>query len=307
MSDAKPTYEELEKRIRELEVEKDRYKKRVDELLQSEQKLKALFENSPQAIALTELESGRLADVNEQFCAKVKMDKSQLIGHSTTELGFYKEHERKRFMEQLVHDGYVHDLDMDFKVPDGSIKHAKMFGSIVHINGRKYILTTFLDMTEEIEKERIIQESEEKYRLLTENSVDVIWKSDEENRFTFVSPSVRYMFGFEPHEVKGFDILHSIHPEDRLVAQEKMQQAFSQVTGHDRYEPSSVELRQVKKNGETFWTEVTANVLLNDQEEVIGLQGATRDINERKLAEEALAASEARYRGMFEKDRKSVV
>ncbi len=300
MSDLKPTYEELEKRIRELEEEKDRYKKRVDELLQSEQKLKALFDNSPQAIALTELESGCLVDVNEQFCAKVKMDKSQLIGHSTTELGFYKEHERKRFMEQLVHDGYVHDLDMDFDILDGSIKHAKMFGTIVHINGRQYILTTFLDMTEEIEKERIIQESEEKYRLLTENSVDVIWKSDEENRFTFVSPSVRYMFGFEPHEVKGFDILHSILPEDRLVAQEKMQQAFSQVTCHDRYEPSSVELRQVKKNGETFWTEVTANVLLNDQEEVIGLQGATRDINERKLAEEALAASEARYRGMFE-------
>ena len=299
MSDLKLTYEELEKKVRELEEENNRYKKMVDELLQSEHKLKALLDNSPQAIALTEFESGRLVDVNDQFCAKVKIDKNQLIGHRTTELGFYKEHDRKRFMEMLADDGYVHDLDMDFNIHDGSIKHTKMFGTILNISDRKYILTSFLDLTEEIKKERMIQESEEKYRLLAENSVDVIWKSNKENRFTFVSPSVRYMFGFEPQELKGLDILHSIHSEDILVAQEKMQQAFSQATFHDRNAPSIVALRQVKKNGEVFWTEVTANVLLNDQEEVIGLQGATRDINERKLAEEALAASEARYRWMF--------
>ncbi|MBW2333595.1 MAG: PAS domain S-box protein [Deltaproteobacteria bacterium] len=65
-------------------------------LRESELKFRGLFDLSPQAIAVTEVETGRLIDVNDTFCKVTKYNKEEVLGRTTTELGFYS-----KFLEGL--------------------------------------------------------------------------------------------------------------------------------------------------------------------------------------------------------------
>ncbi|MFH1135339.1 MAG: PAS domain S-box protein [Pseudomonadota bacterium] len=117
-------------------------------LLESERKFRRLFDTSPQAIALTELENGRLVDVNDKFCEITKTTKQDVLGRTTVQLGLYSEADRKRFADELKVDGRVDGLDMDFRdMRDGSTINALMFASMLRLQDKWHILTVFHDIT----------------------------------------------------------------------------------------------------------------------------------------------------------------
>ncbi len=118
-------------------------------LRESESKFRSLFNLSPQAIALTKLETGKLADVNNMFCDLTKYSQKEIIGKTTTQVGFYSDGDRARFIKELQTSGEVNGLEMDFKAKDGAILNALMFARVIRISGESFILTIFLDMTEQ--------------------------------------------------------------------------------------------------------------------------------------------------------------
>ena len=118
-------------------------------LREGERKFRSLFDFSPQAIALTDVVSGQLVDVNDMFCELTKYTKEEILGHTTTEMGFYSEEDRNRFATELRASGEVHGLEMDFKIKDGSILNSLMFSRIVQIAGKPSIVTIFLNVTEQ--------------------------------------------------------------------------------------------------------------------------------------------------------------
>ncbi|MEA3279702.1 MAG: PAS domain S-box protein, partial [Thermodesulfobacteriota bacterium] len=125
-------------------------RKRAQEALrESELKFRSLFDFSPQAIALTDIETGRIVDVNDMFCEQTKYSKKEILGLSVTEAGFYSEEDRNRFMEELKVSGEVHGLEMNFRDKDGSILNTLMFARIVQIAGESFIMTIFLNVTEQ--------------------------------------------------------------------------------------------------------------------------------------------------------------
>ena len=118
-------------------------------LRESESKFRSLFNLSPQAIALTELETGKLADVNNMFCDLTQYSREEIIGKTTTEVGFYSNNDRARFIKDLETSGEVNGLEMDFKAKDGGILNTLMFARVIRISGLSFILTIFLNMTEQ--------------------------------------------------------------------------------------------------------------------------------------------------------------
>ncbi len=124
--------------------------KRYEEFLrESEFRFRSLFDLSPQAIALTELGSGTLINVNATFCEITKYSMEELIGRSTEEVGFYSNSDRDRFIKELRAAGEVRGAEMDFKAKDGSMITALMFARPVNITGKACILSVFLDLTEQ--------------------------------------------------------------------------------------------------------------------------------------------------------------
>jgi len=130
------------------------------ELRESKYKFHSLFDLSPQAIALTEVDTGKLIDVNNKFCELTKYSKKEVIGLTTTEVGFYSEEDRNRFIKELQASGEVSGLEMGFKPKDGSILHVLMSAKIIEIADAPFILTIFLDVTEQKRLEVQLQQSQ---------------------------------------------------------------------------------------------------------------------------------------------------
>ena len=136
-------------------------RKQIEEALrESESKFRNLFDLSPQAVALTEIKSGRLVDINNKFCELTKYHKEEIIGLSTTEAGFYLEADRSKFLKELQASGEVSGLDMKFKAKDHSILQAIMFARIIQIEGKSFILTIFHDITEQKRLEAQLQQAQ---------------------------------------------------------------------------------------------------------------------------------------------------
>lgn len=126
-----------------------RERKRAEGALrESEKRFRTLFDTSPQAIALTEIDTGKILDVNDTFCRLSKSEKKELIGKTTTELGFYSQNDRDRVIQELTDHGKVNGLEMDFKISDGSIVNSRMFAVTINIDGTSFLLTAFFDVTE---------------------------------------------------------------------------------------------------------------------------------------------------------------
>ncbi len=128
-------------------------------LRESELKFRGLFDLCPQAIAVTEVETGRLIDVNNTFCKITKYNKEEVLGRTTTELEFYSKEDRSKFIGKLQPTGEIHGLEMDFKAKDGSIINSMMFARYIQLKGKTFIITAFLDMTERKRLESQLQQA----------------------------------------------------------------------------------------------------------------------------------------------------
>ncbi|MBW2409860.1 MAG: response regulator [Deltaproteobacteria bacterium] len=133
-----------------------------------------------------------------------------------------------------------------------------------------------------------IKESEERYRLLATSVMDVIWTIDIDSlKFSYVSPSVERMQGFTPEEILQMPLNKILVPESyekatEIIAEELM---IENAGGADPIRSRTVELQEYCKDGSIIWIEVTASFLRDNQGEVASILGVTRDISERKFAE----------------------
>jgi two-component system, cell cycle sensor histidine kinase and response regulator CckA len=142
-----------------------------------------------------------------------------------------------------------------------------------------------------------LKESEQRYRLLADNTLDVIWQMDIDQRFTYVNPAIFPMTGYTPAEWIGTGL--SDHCDEgnfmkmARVASEEIQR------GGDS-SGVIIEAEMLKKDGEPFFVEIRGKVILGEDGVPAALQGVTRDVTDRKKAEQALKTSEERYRTVVE-------
>jgi len=140
-----------------------------------------------------------------------------------------------------------------------------------------------MNIAERKQTEEAIHKSEEKYRLLADNSIDVIWQLDLKLFFTFVSPSVKNMMGYTVEEWVGTRLSQHTSTKEFFNMARK---ALSSIKHYNKLKQLTFDAVMLKKDGTEIPVEITGKLLLNKKGLPIGLQGTTRDITKRKLAEE---------------------
>lgn len=163
---------------------------------------------------------------------------------------------------------------------DYIVKSSESMTDMPHIAERAIEQWEILQQRESMQI--ALAESEAQFRLLAENSSDMISKHDIHGVFLYVSPACKTILGYEPDELIGTSIAQLIHSEDASVIVELLRsptQADINVT---------VPYRARHRNGEYIWLETTARLFFDKSNENQEFQASSRNITERKQAQEAL-------------------
>jgi PAS domain S-box-containing protein len=151
------------------------------------------------------------------------------------------------------------------------------------------------DITERKRAEDALRESEAKYRFLVDNAYDLIWTLTADGVFTYVSPSWQRTLGYEPSYMIGKLFQPFVHPDDVAICEgylHKVIQAGERMPGP--------EYRVKHIDGTWRWHTASGTPVFSIEGAFISFIGVSRDITERKRAEEILRKSEKRFRELAE-------
>lgn len=133
-------------------------------------------------------------------------------------------------------------------------------------------------------------EQQRQVMLLTGNMSDWIWTLDAEQRFTYISPSIKRLLGYEVEEILGQPMSVVLHPSDYERAYAQLSHTLNAAKRGDfhEYRDGISRYGLLHKNGHLVWTEAALRVFFTPQGEFAGAQGSSRDISERAHAEQAI-------------------
>ncbi len=133
-----------------------------------------------------------------------------------------------------------------------------------------------------------LRESEVHYRLLTENVSDVVWQVDSDYLLTYISPADERLRGYRAEEMIGQHIFN-LFDEDGIATLTKITRQRQEIEQHGMKSGTiSYEAQQRCKDGEWLWVEVRSTPERDVQGTITGYYGITREITDRKRAEDEL-------------------
>lgn len=256
-------------------------KKVETELKQSEEKYRHLFENSPNSLILIN-KNGIIVDCNSITKQNLGIDKSDLIGKSFQELSKIFCPEDLPLLADLFKSflyGIIpKPLELRIHKLDGTSIWLSIKISIFEIETEKFILSIIRNITERKLAEQRLRESEERYRLITENVNDLIFVVNKNNDFEFINQKAHErIMGYTREDLLEMKGRLFIHPDDVELALRSMKEGFEKGE-------ASAEVRIKHKTGHYLWFELKGKIFIDKDGERKGII-VSRDITKRKELE----------------------
>ncbi len=185
-----------------------------------------------------------------------------------------------------LRDGKVHiSSDEVFWRKDGASFPVEYVSTPIREDGKVVgAVVTFSDITERRQAENDLALSEERFRLLAENMSDLVCLHEPAGTYLYLSPSCRRLLGYDPEELIGTDPYALFHPGDTELIR-----SGSHADSLKGQEPAPVTYRIRKKSGAYTWFETLTEPICDPDGNVVRLQTSSRDVTDRKLADDALA------------------
>ena len=275
-------------------------KKRAEQaLLESEERLRLALEAADQGLYDLNVQTGE-AEVSPEYATMLGYDPAEF--HETNAAWIERLHPEDHEPVAAVYRDYIAGKIPEYRVEfrqrtrSGEWKWILSLGRVVERDAQGQplrMLGTHTDITERKRMEETLRESEERFRLLIQNSSDIIMVADENGSMRFVGGPSERILGYRASEMIGTSGFDLIHPEDRQRVVWVFEGGVKQpgIVGSSEY-------RYRHKDGHWVHLEAVGTNLLSDPR-VKGIVVNIRDITERKRAEEALRASEVDYQEVF--------
>ncbi|MGO4819272.1 sensor histidine kinase [Flavobacterium sp. W22_SRS_FP1] len=139
----------------------------------------------------------------------------------------------------------------------------------------KKMIGTNIDVTSLKEKEIQLQSSEEKYKFITENSSDIICQHDKYGKYIYISKSYTTILGYEISEMINKNAFDYIHPDDIIM----VSAAHKKYIETNKHEVLTYRFRT--RDNAYVWLETTSKSIIDNENNVIGLQTCSRNVSER--------------------------
>ncbi len=198
--------------------------------------------------------------------------------------------------ELIAHPSRPHTGTFRCRHQDGTIRWTEgLARNLLNEPTVGAIVVYYRDVTSRKQTEAALRATEDRYGHLFESAADVIFEADAEGYFRYVNPVTLRVFGFTRDEVVGRRFTEFIRPDYRPAVFEHYLQQTSK-----RVQNSYIEFPALTKAGAEVWLGQNAWMVFDDDGRHTGMQAVARDITERKRAEDALRAAEAKYRALVE-------
>ena len=264
---------------------------------ESEERYRALFNSSFELIYLHDFK-GNFIDANPAAFKLFGYDKEKLTSINFSSLLDKGQHWKaiKTVREIKKYGHQKEPMEYRVKTKNGTFVDIETTAEMLYRNGKPYAIQGMArDITKRKKAEGALVENQEKYRLITENTNDLIIVTNIDKTFFYVSPSIKSL-GYTPDELIGQDSFFLLHPEDKISITSMLKQL---VIG--MYKPgtsSRFEYRLRDKSGVYHIYEATAK-LVKDESGKHHIISISRDITDRKKMEESLRQSEEKFRQLF--------
>ncbi|MGO9022255.1 MAG: PAS domain S-box protein [Syntrophobacteraceae bacterium] len=307
----KPSYEELEKRIKELEKEALMRKSAQDEANVQQETLARVFEVAPYIMMLVDKDC-RVTNINDKGVAFLSKQHGGILGllcgevfsclNSLDGLGCGRNEEcancpvRTKIMYTFETGQDICDAEGRLPVRKGSTDVAVdvlISTALVKDRDANKVLVTITDITERKRAEEALRESENKFKSFAEQAITGI-NIIQDGVFKYVNPKFAQMFGYTVEEcLNEMPFKNLVYAEDLATVEE---QVGRRVAGEA--ESAYYTFRGLKKNGQIFHAEIYGSAIVYQGKPAT--TGTILDITERKRAEKALEESEEKYRELVE-------
>ncbi|MFA9202493.1 MAG: PAS domain S-box protein [Flavobacteriales bacterium] len=240
---------------------------------ESEDRFRALADASFEAIVITQ--KGHIVQANYNFCRLFGHEMSEVDG--LTPLNFTAPCDQKR-VKALVLAGEEQPFFFQGMRKDGTFFDAEARCRTIYYQGKVARVASIQDVTERLQKERALQQSEHRYRDLFENANDLIQSVTPEGQILFVNRAWRDTLGYSVNEIKHLSVFEVIHPDSQAHCMD----TFRKILQGALIE--RVEAAFISKDGRKILVEGSINCSFENGRPV-ATRSIFRDVTQRKADE----------------------
>ena len=276
---------------RELQEAENRRARRLAEiaLRESEENYRLLFERNPLPMWVYDVETLAFLAVNETAITHFGYSREEFLSMSIKDIR--PKEDIPKLLEFLSNSDFetIHRTSgKKYIRKDGSFVNVEVTSHALMFAGRKTRIVLVNDITNRIQAEEALKQTEKKYRSIFENAVEGIYQSTTDGRFRIVNPAMVKMLGFESAEdlmthrtdiaLQHYVDLSSRAELQHLLARDGVVVGF--------------ECEVYRKDGSKIWTRENARAIRSENGTILYYEGSIEDISEQKLLETQLLLSQ---------------
>jgi PAS domain S-box-containing protein len=272
-----------------------RIKRAEDARQESERNFLRTFDQAPIGASIVSLDF-RYLRVNEKFCEITGYSERELLSLRFTDITHPEDAEAdvQQARRLLTGESDRYELDKRYIRKDGQIVWVRLSSCLIRDSAGRplHFLPMVQDITERLQVEKALRESEERYRRIVDTTTEGTAVTDENFCLTFVNPRLAEMVGYSAEEMLGRRVQDFMFQEDLAALRDEEQARRQGMEG--RYE------RRFRcKDGRTLWTIVSATPLMEGDGRFRGSFAMLTDITEHKQAEDSLHKAHSELKTLF--------
>ncbi len=265
-----------------------------DALEQSEMRYRNIFQRNKAVMLLTDPATGIIVDANAAACAYYGYERDKLLGLTLRDISAPSQDEA---CEEAAAGGpgESHQKYAAHRLAGGDIHPVEIFSGPISIGGKELLFSIIHDITARRQAELGLRRSEEKYRSILDNISEGYFESDLKGRIVYANDSGCALLGYDKDAICRISYHQFCAPQTR----QRLEDTYRNVLKTGEYSKMG-DYEMIRNDGAVRVHQLTVGLIRDAAGRPTGFRTMSRDITEKKQAEELMHRSEEKYRSIME-------